>query len=246
MSTPFLSILFLFGLLLLASVGHAQTRFSYGPSLGLHVSQAAYRLEGHAVRTTPKLGWAAGITTHVASCHWGLQPALLYSSQGFVVDDIRTYSRPNLPTATNYRYYNIRLDYLSLPLTVLYTQQADGQGWQLSAGGYVAAPLRGHHRAKGTQTDPARQLDVTYAYEGDVKAQAENAGGRDFYARCLDAGLHAGVGYTYGATQLQLRYSLGLADGGSVNNSSPLPAPSLKNRGVQLLLSYFIGERNKP
>ena len=241
---------------LLTATAQAQVRVSIGPRLGLNLAGAPYADDFRAVayRTTTRTGLEAGLLATVGRGHWAVQPALVFSQKGFVIDDDNTTSSNGQVNrvVTNNAY---RFNYLTLPLNLAYAQGADGQGLQVFAGAYAGLLLGGSYRS-----------DVSYSYRtptsaggGAVHRAGPVAGGDyyassgtsdpAFYSRRFDAGLQGGLGYCRGRALLQIGYSLGLRNLGAAYRygSGPTaqvaPGPSYRNRAFQAALTYLFASK---
>jgi hypothetical protein len=175
--------------------------------------------------------------------HWAVQPTLLYTRKALRYGT-SSYYQPN--NYGFYQEYTLGLNYLLLPLNLMYSQRASGQGAQVFLGPYVGWLLGGTYRVR-TNAGPGQPSVGGPAYDGRVTpgdTYALGSQGSDYALRRLDAGLQAGVGYGFGPLQLQASFSLGLRDVGAayaptVNN--PYAAPVIKHRSFQLSALYLFG-----
>lgn len=227
--------------LLLAAAAQAQVTFSAGPRVGLAVSTARYLAVSptnnllHTYNAGYRAGLEAGLVGNVGLAHFAVQPAVLYSQRGYTIHD------SNLQTLTNeQRDDTYRLRYLTIPVSIAFTQQANGQGVQVAVGGYLGLLLGGSFQGQTTyfsgyynygSTPPANRT-VTYA--GDISAQSLAAMS---YSRGTDAGLQGSIGYRYAGALLQIGYSLGLRDLGYKSFYSS----TCYNRAFQASLTYLFG-----
>jgi hypothetical protein len=247
------SVLLAAGGLVLAAPAHAQARFSIGPRVGLNVSTAPYenKAQNRSYDTAYRTGVEAGVQAAAAFGQWAVQPALVYSQKGFNINDTNTTSSGG-QTLTQVDKSTYRLNYLSLPINLVYSLQAGGLGLQVFAGPYASLLLGGE-----------QQYSVSHSYRTGSSA----GGGYDsyttpikpgdyynsitldytYYSRRLDAGLQAGLGYRLGPAQLQVGYSMGLRNLGASYRfyrgatTQVEPGPTYRNRAFQASLSYLFG-----
>ncbi|RZJ87021.1 MAG: PorT family protein [Hymenobacter sp.] len=223
------------GLLLVATVAPAQTRFSIGPTGGVQTATVHYP-ENQNFPSTYRPGLQAGLLATLTFGHFALQPAVLYSQKGYHSEGRVTYPDPDpfsLEAQADYR-----LNYVTIPLHFLYTQRATGQGWHVLAGPYLGLLLGGHYKAQ------SRYLNSTHIYRAEGKVVAgdlEPTASSSAYSRRVDAGLQAGIGYRYKAALVQLTYSWGLRNVASdfTFGGTAYARPAYYNRAVQVSLAYL-------
>jgi hypothetical protein len=240
---------FLFGsLLLTATSAQAQVHFRIGPQVGYTLSSASFSVADYPDYFTPsgsyRSGFAAGMVAQVGFTeHLSIQPAVLYVLKAPGVT-ISSYYQPN-----NYYYYDeytFQFNYLTLPINLLYSQRANGQGGQILLGPYLGWLLGGTY-THGARAGYGSSITGGGTYSGKVEAgDTYTTGSKDsnYYSRQLDAGLQAGIGYGFQALQLQATFSLGLRNIGaayapSANNY--YQAPVIRNRSFQLSAAYLFG-----
>ncbi|HEX8658339.1 MAG TPA: porin family protein [Hymenobacter sp.] len=204
-----LSLWGLAGAGLLAVPVRAQTTLAWGPRLGGVAATHRYSGrdrpgESHGYRP----GLEAGLLAQLGRGHWALQTGLLYTAQGTVVRRATThvYAIPTaiMPVGAFYPFH-ARLHYLALPLSVAYAPRSTGEGWQLSAGPYLAWLLGGDH------TRPAvtgRNVSVYQEPLTPVWSAAPDAART--YVHRLDAGVQLGLGYRRGPVLAQAAFRHGL------------------------------------
>jgi hypothetical protein len=227
--------------LLAASSGHAQATFRIGPKVGYNLSFGGFEYPQNdyfTVTNSARSGAEAGIAAQVGlSDHWAVQPAVLYAQKGFGFVE-KAYDAPY-----NYSYqgeYSFRLNYLTVPINVVYSQLPGGQGLQVFAGPYVGFLLGGRYGS-----GPAR----SQSDEGDVEAgdTYNNRRGEAYVSRGQDVGLQGGLGYGFaGGFQVQASYSQGLRNLGAkyapgVTTEAP---PTYRNHAFQLSAAYLFGPKN--
>lgn len=232
-------------LCLLAATAHAQTTFSLGPTVGYNLATAAYQESRYAAgaTTASRSGLEAGLRALFSRGHVSVQPALLYSQKGFTLN--RTVSSFLGGNSSYTNETHARLSYLTLPVSVAYTQRATGRGAQVFAGPYVGALLGGTYdystvrMANGTALREQGQGKVEVS---DRYATTDPTDTR-VYSQRLDAGLQVGAGYRLGSTLLQLSYSVGLRNLNATYapNQGSTPAPTYQNRAFQVALTYIVG-----
>lgn len=227
------AFLFAAASLLLASTAQAQTTFSIGPRVGLNVSNARFP-DTNQPTYPSRLGLEAGLTSTVQFGHFAVQPSLLFSQKGYRTSGFTQSFDMMIATEEDYR-----LNYLTLPVNLAYTLGRDGQGLQVFGGPYASLLLGGSYAQRRSGFDQE--------YTGKVKPDNTAADADNRYARRIDAGLQAGLGYRLKGFQLQASYSLGLrtiavpyqAFDGQVYQSS-----AYYNRAFQVSLSYLVGGKS--
>ena len=246
-------LLLIGGFGLLCAPAHAQKSFHVGPRVGFNMSSAPYEdtdyyiNEYRSFRTRYRSGLEVGIQGSIGFGHLAVQPALLFSQKGFRIQD--TTGGTGLSTIQTVYDISFRLNYLTLPLNLVYALWADGQGFQAFAGPYVSWLVGGSYHQKLTQTfngivspptDYRRAVAGSGAYHTiDVNSVSEN----NYYSRRVDAGFQAGIGYRRGAFLGQASYSHGVSNLGvsfEYSNGSQVEGPVYKNRAFQASLSYFL------
>ena len=214
----------------------ARTVFHFGLSGSLNA--ASVRLADPVYSPPPAIGYRAGgeagFAGNWARGHWALQAGARYSRRGYTQRDqvVLVSGTPPVVATADYR-----LNYLAVPVSVAYTQFANGQGMQGYAGVYAARFLAG--RYEKSDLAPGRPNAVGRVRPADV--QALSFGGTE-YVRPWDAGLQAGVGYRYGAALLQAGYAHGLrslAPNTNVGGGRLLTGAPYYNQTFSLSLTYF-------
>ncbi|MBF9239881.1 PorT family protein [Hymenobacter sp. BT683] len=225
------AVLLLSGLLFAAPQLHAQPSFSLGPRVGLNAatSHAASGPDDGSVRYRP--GGEAGLTGSLRFGRFAVQPALLYSQKGYAYHARIDY-RDGTGFGTADYDDRVRLDYLTLPVSLAYGRRADGQGVQVFAGPYLALLLGGRYAT--TIAVPSNPQTA----RGNISVAKEPGTGRVFQR--YDAGLQAGLGYRRQALLFQAGYSLGLRAATSFGDHPPRYA---YNRTFQASLSYLFARQ---
>jgi hypothetical protein len=233
-------------LALMAATAQAQVTVSFGPHVGYNLATTDYQYplsQGDSYHISSRSGLAVGIEAQASRGHLALQPALLYSQKGYAIaratDDSQ---RDQLLSTDKYRF-----NYLTLPLNLVYTTGAVGQGFQVFGGPYVSALLGGHYHWHSELVGP--NVHFILDHEGRVVAGSEHisssASEPDYVSRRLDAGAQAGVGYRYAGMLLQVGYSLGLRNVGvSYPAGAGSTAPTYHNRAFQVSLAYLVSPKS--
>ena len=220
----------------LPHIAHAQHTFNIGPRIGLNASTVDYTKGLYNDEPSTRLGFEAGLMANrgIGNGHVSLQGSLVYDRKPFLLTT-QYYS----PGYSFIGKQQLRLDYLSLPLSVAYAQHVNGQGVQVFAGGYVAALLGGRVHNTGVTTDAG--VVTTIELDSPVRPGREPQPGTAYFFKPFDAGVQAGLGYQYRTVLLQASYSLGLVDIG-VPYIAPItsPAPRYYTRALRFSLSYFL------
>ncbi|RZK93690.1 MAG: PorT family protein [Hymenobacter sp.] len=233
MKHPFL---FLASSLLLTGTAHAQATFSFGPRVGITHSSVHGDIQNMMGRT----GVEAGLVGVLQVGHFAFQPAVLYAQRGFTRQETALGS----PTQ---RVTNTRLDYLSIPLNLAYTQHANGQGFQLFAGPYLGFLLGGRNELTYSSSQTTGRVVPTNTHTTIINSFALQVPDYNVYARHLDVGAQAGLGYRLGGAVLQLSYCLGLRDVGAAQQYTlggktyESDTPNYRNHSWQASLSYLLG-----
>jgi hypothetical protein len=229
-------------------VAQAQVRVSIGPKVGLNVTSANYKTDDRfATQTalTAEPGFRPGFELGVLAClewgHWQLQPAVLYSQKGFRLQGTQSHTMSTDGVTPAPYVFTNRLNYVTFPLTVAYTQHLQGQGLHLFAGPYLGVLLGGQYRL--TRPSTAYVAESTGAimakeYAPDFDPFTDTT----LRSQRLDAGFQVGMGYHYKATQLQLGYSMGLrnlAPSDFAQRSAIGNGPHYENWAFQASLAYL-------
>jgi hypothetical protein len=250
---------FVTGLLLLASASQAQTTISFGPRLGANLTTFSYSgADSGLGDTSYKLGVQVGGTLNLSFGKLAFQPSLLFSQKGA---ELKGSEQETTSTGTTRLGATLkpRLNYLELPLNVVYTTGGD-HGFQVFAGPYLAVGVGGggSYKVSIDSTDPLYSLyngeypgslNVEY---GDRQNDNSSAGSGSnvfgaptitFTARRFDAGIEAGVGYRVGPVQAQLGYGLGLVNLVPKDSDGSDTGSKAYHRGFQLAATYFFAAK---
>lgn len=238
--TPPCTLFLAAGLLLAgAQQAQAQATFNIGPHLGGSLSTVKYESGAFFYKPKSRLGWEAGLEAVLQFKHFAIQASPVYRHMPFRLSDEGEQGGILFSAEQSFR-----LNYLSLPIQLAYTQHADGQGFQISAGGFIAPLLGGNFDISSSQTIAG---NTTNGYvEGDVKVGAEaKRGSNAFYFKPLDVGVVVGVGYRYQNALLKLNYQVGLQDIGSkgVTSSASFPDAKYYTRNLIFSFNYFLSKK---
>lgn len=194
-------------LLLLTVTAHAQLKFHVGPHAGINVSMAHFAPNSQFT-TTSRTGLEAGLMGSLQVGHFALQPAVLYARQGF--ERHENYFDSGFGGFTE---EHIRLDYVTIPLQLAFSQRKNGQGVQFFTGPYVGFLIGGRREAIFTAPSLGSQqvngkVVATNVHTITVSTSSWAEADNSFYSRRTDAGLRGGIGYRLGGVLLQVSYSL--------------------------------------
>jgi hypothetical protein len=136
-----------------------------------------------------------------------------------------------------------------IPLQFAYTQRTAGQGFQIFAGPYLGILLGGRNKLSYGSSQETSRVIVTNEHTSSISPYAVSVPDYNYYARRLDLGAQAGLGYQLGGALLQLSYSQGLRNMkaaelytiGSLTYDSD--TPDCRNRSWQASLSYLFGSK---
>jgi hypothetical protein len=231
---------------LITTFAQAQVTVSFGPQVGYNLATTNYQYTlsaDESYHVSSRSGLTLGIEAQASRGHLALQPALLYTQKGYGIART-TGASPSDQLLSQDKY---RFNYLSLPINVVYTTGAAGQGFQVFGGPYVSALLGGHYQWHSELVGP--NVHFTFDHEGKVVAGSEHisssASEPDYASRRFDAGAQAGVGYRYRGMLVQVGYSLGLRNVGvSYPAGAGSTAPTYHNRAFQVSLAYLVGTKN--
>ena len=226
------AFLFVATSLLLAGTAQAQATFSIGPRVGLSVSTARFPTISRPSYPS-RAGVEAGLTSTVQLGHFAVQPSLLFSQKGYRTSGFISNFDTFVTTEEDYR-----LNYLTLPVNLAYTLGQNGQGLQVFGGPYASLLLGGNYAQRPSGFDQE--------YTGKVKPANVAADADNRYARRIDAGLQAGLGYRLKGVQVQASYSLGLRNVAvpyRASNGQEYASSALYNQAFQVALSYLVGKK---
>lgn len=224
---------------LLAATAQAQITFSVGPRVGLNVATAHLPVN-YSGPYTSHAGFEAGFTSNAQFGHFAVQPSFLFSQKGYATSG----SLISIDSPVTYDE-QVRLNYLTVPLNLVFSLGKNGEGLQAFAGPYVSMLLGGNYKRQihvggGYLGTPA----ADYELSGKVKPASVVSDSDNEYSRRFDTGLQAGLGYRLGGFQLQASYSLGLRNLATQYraNGYTYNEPGYYNRAWQVSLSYLVGK----
>jgi hypothetical protein len=226
MNNPFTTSVLATGLFLLTYAAQAQTTLHLGPQVGLNSSSASYFSDSY--HTKSRTGFEAGALGSIDFGHISLQPALLFSQKGY-------YLTSGSSQATGMQDDNYRLNYLTLPVKVVYAPRKDGQGVQVFAGAYLGLLVGGHYERAYTQG-----TTTTITANSIVPSQSPLAS-NEYSSQRLDAGFLIGLGYRYKQAQLHADFTWGGPDL-AVNyqfRGNTYANPFYRNQAIQISLAYL-------
>lgn len=235
------TLFFTGALLLLISNAHAQLTFSVGTRAGLNITTYDFASTQTGVFAKLRFRFEGGIMVSLSnSGHFSLQPAVLYSqkerTQATSVD-IRTGA--NLPSKVDVNLHN-KLNYLTLPVNLAYSQQSNGQGLQVFAGPYLGMLLSGKNETALTQG--SGQYSATYLDSGPIDLGTPDVTKNGYFAQQLDLGLQTGLGYRRQGLLVQLGYSWGLRNlTARYAYQGIVSSAPYYNRALQLSFTYLFG-----
>jgi hypothetical protein len=246
--------------LLVASASQAQTTVSFGPRLGANLTTFSYNGTSTGLdATNHQLGVQVGGTLNLGFGNVSFQPSLLFSQKGAELKGSEEQSFGGITTKASVTI-KPRLNYIELPLNVVYTTGGD-HGFQVFAGPYLAVGVGGggSYKVSFESNDPdyttylpngeyPGSLAVEY---GDRQNDNSSAGAGSslgapkltITARRFDAGLNAGVGYRVGPVQAQLGYGLGLVNFIPKDSDGTDTGSKAYHRGFQLAATYFFSAK---
>ena len=223
----------------------AQAQVSFGPRVGLNVTNLSYDLDGEDEPSSKyQYGAQVGATLNAQFGNLSVQPSLLFTMKGDKTQSSESESTVINGQTFSYSYeakQTIRLNYLELPVNLVYSTNGAEGGFQVFAGPYVALGLSGkvNSDSKSTITAGGNTQTQSDSDESDIEFVSKEGKDDKAYLRSLDAGFNMGLGYKVGGIQAQLGYSLGLGNLVPKDIDDKDPEITVRNRGFQLSLSYF-------
>ncbi len=227
--------LLLAGALLLIGVA-AQAQISIGPRLGFNAANVDFGAKDYdAPNLKTKLGSQIGVALNAQFGNLALQPAIIYSRKGFLVD--RSVADGD---STWDMKSNIRLNYIEIPVHLVYTGGGN-TGFQVFAGPYIGLGLDGNIDWESRITKP--NVSTSSNREIDVNFASKQGPDDKMYFRRFDLGANAGIGYKAGPIQTQLGYGYGFGFSNLVTKGfyDEEPKDKIRNRVVQLSVAYLVG-----
>ena len=229
-----------------AAAGIAQV--SFAPRVGLQIARVN---SSSSLDIGSRFGVSAGATMDIRLGRCSLQPALAYVQRGAVLKSKEVaYENTSRPNSTYIEYAKVeslyKLDYLELPVTVVYTasDQVAGNGFQAAIGLYAAVGIRGtnirktEYRAKQRSNDAPTRTESSsgpISFTNDITSFTASG----HYVRNTDFGGQIGLGYRYHNAQLQALYQIGLTPLEPTIGGRRLSREN-QHRIIQLTLNYFL------
>lgn len=180
-------------LIVLGTAANAQ--ISFAPEVGLNISNLREKVGGETIDGAKmRIGGKVGGVVNIGIInHLSVQPGLFFSMKG----GNYKYSETVGPITAEYDS-KTNLNYLELPVNVVYSFGEDHDGFFVFAGPYVGYALGG--KMKQTVGGVSEDEDVKF---GSDKGEAKR----------LDVGANAGVGYMLPmGLYFRAQYGLGLAN----------------------------------
>lgn len=224
-------LLFLLFLLTTITIAHAQTEVSI--KAGVHYSNVIFEdASGDRQETQFTPGMHAGLSVDVpVSGAFYIQPGLLYSRKGFTQDDNWFAGAAN--------DFKVSVNYIELPLNVLYKPSLGSGKLLLGAGPYLGYGTGG----KWESDEPVVIGDIIHDDHGDVNFKndvVDGEWGEYLYGKRWDYGANFTAGYEFfDQFSAQFNIRLGLANlEPDVDGSKP--DGTFKNIGFGISLGYTL------
>jgi hypothetical protein len=240
--------------LLMAGASTAQAQISFGPRVGLNATKLNLDLEDdYPLKSKLRYGAQVGLAMNAQFGNLAVQPAVLFTMKGHKGETkgSQTFSNPGLIMKVSFdESQKIQLNYIEVPVNLVYSTKGVEGGFQVFAGPYVALGVGGK-----VETETASTSTTTFngqviaseskSYSGKNSVEFVSKAGKakdKEYFRNIDTGLNLGVGYKVGGMQAQLGYGLGLSNIVPNDQKDKKPEDKANNRGFQLALTYFFQE----
>ncbi|WP_035567708.1 outer membrane beta-barrel protein [Hymenobacter sp. IS2118] len=229
--------------LLLAATA-AQAQVSFGPRVGLNATTLNYDFkDDDEPDSKTALGAQVGLSLNAQFGKLSVQPSLLFTMKGDKAEDSgrETFGGSDPVTIVYDVKQTIRLNYIELPVNLVYSTNGAEGGFQVFAGPYVALGLGGKVKSESKVTITANGQTETESESesNNIKFASEEGDDDKLYLRALDAGFNLGMGYKVGGAQVQLGYGLGLGNLIPKDQDGKDPEGKVRNRGFQLSFAYF-------
>lgn len=208
--------------------GNLQLRPPNRPeSIKRHYDNASYDVKA-------RTGFEAGVLGSNDLGHISFQPALLFSQKGH-------YLTHGSSLASGIYDDKYRLNYLTLPIKVVYTPFKNSQGLQLLAGIYFGLLVGGQYERT------YQQIGTATVTAGPVIPNQYPLRYEEFSSQHLDAGFLVGLGYRYKQAQVQANFSWG-GTNLAVNyqyKGITYANPFYRNHDIQFSLAYLLYSKSK-
>jgi len=205
------------------TASYAQAQFHVGMRLGFNAAS----MYGDFVpvfwedaKVEARAGFQGGLVGELElGRHFAVQPGILYAQQGYVA---------SVKNGDAVREADYLLNYLQVPLNLL-AKMTIGRSGNIffQVGPYVGYALSGKLKLEAREDGK-----VVETQDGIVHFKDHDG---DTMKR-LDYGLGFGLGFQARAVQFDIEYRMGLQ---SLSNTSGV---DMKNNGIAIKLSYFIGK----
>ncbi|MBC8085518.1 MAG: PorT family protein [Hymenobacter sp.] len=230
---------------LLLTAGAAQAQISFGPRVGLNLASVRYKTN-YSLQADPdtkiKVGAQVGVTLNARFGNLAVQPSVLFSQKGYTTDESGSQTIGGA-TSTYERKDDVRLNYLDVPVNLVYTP--GGLGFQVFAGPYLGIGLGGRVEGESELEETAlggSTRNSSNKYDYQVAFADSRTDDNKAYYRRVNLGLNGGIGYRAGPVQAQLGYALGLSD--MLPNTIVNGGSKMKDGTVQFALTYLFGAGN--
>jgi hypothetical protein len=217
-------IILLMGILCSASMLHAQT-IKTGIQAGVNFSKLSGSADGESTTTGTLTGFHVGGVLDIDLGAVSIQPGLFYSSKGGKesYNETETF---NGVTVSAIGYAKVKLDYLELPVNILYNIPVNSGKVFLGGGPYAGYGISGKTKydltasGGGSSASESGEDDIKFGSDGDFKST-------DFGIN-FTAGFRMNSGFAISAG-----YGLGLTNIANVSDGS------VKNHVLKVSAGFF-------
>ncbi len=203
--------------------GSANAQFKFGVQGGMNISKMQYSMpmisRTDNFRLGPNLGVMFGID--LGDSPLSLLQEINYSTKGFLYTGLQ--DQYQVATGVD---GNVFINYLEMPLNLLYYSGLGKGHFFFGGGPYVAVGLSGKSKVIFSEKE-VEELDIVFGNEpGALKK--------------TDYGVQGLIGYKLGyGSSIKLFYSHGIA------NLSNVPSETISNRNFGVSFGYFFGSGRK-
>jgi hypothetical protein len=191
---------------------HSQV--SFGPKVGVNFSTMTLKTGGVAIDPNNMTGFQAGIIAEIGmGKNLVLQPGFLFSTKG---------SKYSISTLN--ADFEIKPNYLEIPVNVAFKIGAGPVNIMLMAGPYFAYGIGGSYKVSSPQV-------------GEINDAIKFGSGEDNDLKPFDIGVNFGGGIELSHFQLTAQYGLGLANLVPVTDNDA----EQKNKVITISLAYLFG-----
>lgn len=186
-------------------------KVSFGPVIGLNLSNLNYKFAGEKIDTKMKVGFHVGGVANLSfGNHLSVMPGILFSVKGakYTEDETTVVG----PVTTTYEDKStLSLNYIEVPVNVVYMTGEPGTGrFMVFAGPYVAYCVSGKNKYESTTTTTTGTKTDVQTESGDDKIEIGSDEAKD-QIKPLDFGFNVGVGYTLPmGVFVKAQYGMGL------------------------------------